>query len=97
MTAADIIASRRAEFSSAPKIWSAIGLLCVLLAAAPSLGLPPFAQSLVIEALIFSLLALSSTFCLVTRAWFHSVTRHFSRSRATRSASSHQAGQPKSS
>ena len=59
MTAADIIASRRAESSAAPKIWSAIGLLCVVLLAAPSLGLPPFAQSLVIEALIFSLLALS--------------------------------------
>jgi branched-chain amino acid transport system permease protein len=59
MTIADVISSRRGSPSSTPKIWSVIGLLCILLAAAPSLGLPTFAQSLVIETLIFSLLALS--------------------------------------
>jgi branched-chain amino acid transport system permease protein len=59
MTVADVIAARRQMPSAAPKIWISLGVIFAALAMAPSLGLPTFVQSLVIEVLSFSLLALS--------------------------------------
>jgi branched-chain amino acid transport system permease protein len=59
MTITDVIAARRAQPSPRRKVWTALALLCLALAIAPVFGLPTFAQSLVIETLIFSLLALS--------------------------------------
>jgi branched-chain amino acid transport system permease protein len=59
MTAAEVIALRRAMPSAAPKIWLALSFGCLALLAGPKLALPTFAQSLVIEILSFSLLALS--------------------------------------
>jgi len=40
-------------------LWTPLALVITALALAPAVGLPHFAQSLVIEALIFSILALS--------------------------------------
>jgi branched-chain amino acid transport system permease protein len=56
---ADVIARRRSLPSAAPRIWVPLVLIFIGLAAAPLFGMPQFAQSLIIEILIFSLLALS--------------------------------------
>lgn len=59
MTVAEVIALHRGSSGAVARVWAPLAVLCVLLAAAPTLGLPMFAQSLVIEILSFSLLALS--------------------------------------
>ena len=59
MSVADVIAQERAKPSDALRIWAPLGLLLVCLAVAPLFGLPLFIQSLIIEILTFSLLALS--------------------------------------
>jgi branched-chain amino acid transport system permease protein len=59
MSVVDTISKRRDRPSVAPRIWIPLAILLVALAAAPFLGLPPFAQGLIIEILTFSLLALS--------------------------------------
>lgn len=59
MSVAKIIAERRARPAAAPRIWLPLGLIVAVLAVAPFLGLSQFIQALVIEILIFSLLALS--------------------------------------
>jgi ABC-type branched-subunit amino acid transport system permease subunit len=56
---ADVLAQRRGQPSEAPRIWVPLALIFIGLAAAPLFGMPQFAQSLIIEILIFSLLALS--------------------------------------
>jgi branched-chain amino acid transport system permease protein len=58
MTAADAIAPRPAA-SQWGALWTALGIAVAALALAPFLGLTSFAQSLVIEILIFSVLAMS--------------------------------------
>jgi hypothetical protein len=64
MSVADVIAKRRARPSAALRIWIALAIPLVALAAAPLLGLPEFVQGLIIEILTFSLLALSSRSCV---------------------------------
>jgi branched-chain amino acid transport system permease protein len=56
---ADVLAQRRGQRSEGPRIWLPLLLIFIGLAAAPLFGMPQFAQSLIIEILIFSLLALS--------------------------------------
>jgi branched-chain amino acid transport system permease protein len=58
MSAADIVTRQHAA-SDATKIWIPLGVLVFALALAPIMGLPNFIQSLIIEILTFSLLALS--------------------------------------
>ena len=59
MNPSDVIAQRNLMPSEAPRIWIPLGILLALLFLAPALGLKGFMQALVIEILIFSLLALS--------------------------------------
>ena len=59
MNPSDVIAQRNLMPSEAPRIWIPLGILLTLLFLAPALGLKGFMQALVIEILIFSLLALS--------------------------------------
>jgi branched-chain amino acid transport system permease protein len=59
MTSTEVAMDRRLMPSAAPKIWISLGIIFAALAAAPSLSLPTFVQSLVIEILSVSLLALS--------------------------------------
>src|ERR1700733_14030289 len=59
MSAADIALKRQQRPSVAPQIWIPLGIVLAALAVAPWLGLPIFVQGLVIEILMFSLLALS--------------------------------------
>src|SRR5262249_36012843 len=58
MTVSEVIAPPR---QGAPVwgLWTSLALAITALALAPAIGLPSFAQSLVIETLIFSILALS--------------------------------------
>jgi branched-chain amino acid transport system permease protein len=59
MSVAEVIAARRRLSSPGRSLWAALTVVFTALFIAPFTGLPPFAQSLVIETLIFSLLALS--------------------------------------
>jgi|SRR5579875_74454 len=59
MTVADVIVQRRAKPFVALRLWSVLGLMIAACAAAPFLGMPQFVQAMVIEILVFSLLALS--------------------------------------
>lgn len=59
MTVADVIVQRRSKPFVALRLWSVLGLMIAAFAAAPFLGMPQFVQALVIEILVFSLLALS--------------------------------------
>jgi branched-chain amino acid transport system permease protein len=59
MSVADVIEKRRGAASRGPRIWIPLGAILLGLAAAPFLGMPQFVQALVIEILIFSVLALS--------------------------------------
>jgi branched-chain amino acid transport system permease protein len=58
MSAADAIAPPR-QVAQLWELWTPLALAIIVLAFAPAVGLPSFAQSLVIEILIFSILALS--------------------------------------
>jgi branched-chain amino acid transport system permease protein len=58
MIASDVIAPPR-QVAQVWGLWTPLALAIVALALAPAFGLPSFAQSLVIEILIFSILALS--------------------------------------
>ncbi|HWM81265.1 MAG TPA: branched-chain amino acid ABC transporter permease [Pseudolabrys sp.] len=59
MNVAEIIAQRRLAPSVPLRLLSALGAVIAALAVAPLLGMPQFVQALIIEILIFSLLALS--------------------------------------
>lgn len=58
MIVSDVIAPQR-QGTRVWGLWTPLALAIVALALAPAVGLPSFAQSLVIEVLIFSILALS--------------------------------------
>ena len=59
MSPSEVLAQRNAMPSATPRIWIPLGVLLLLLCVAPALGLKGFVQSLIIEILVFSLLALS--------------------------------------